>query len=431
MRIIIYCVLAILWPAMNSYAQSPPAAIRPLSIGDTVPNIEFNNIINFPVSKIHLSDLKGKLVILDFWSTFCGACIELFPHLNSLQDQFKNDLQIILVNAKSKSTHDDRNKIERLFDRLRQQNGLSNKLPIVFGNDTADQYFPCKYIPHEVWIDKTGKVISITSSTEVTSSNIQSIIEGGNPRMHIKKDIPDYDNQQPLVANEEAKNAVIYQSLFTGYREGIGYASGVKTDTGNLFKGLYFYNSPLMVFCKDAFNDILNLPENQIILDVADPVKFKGEINDTSIYQNSFCYDLTLPGSTREQLNNCLREDLYRAFHITAKRVKKKMRCYNMEATDSVRKSFTKGGKPGVNLQRNAINKYISNLSPGKVVEMLNGYFDRPLFNNTNLKRAIDLRLPFDLNDKQALIDSLKSAGFRFVPVEKELPVAILSDKGK
>ena len=80
-----------------SGAQSPP--IKALTIGDTVPDITITNVYNYPASTIHLSDLKGKLVILDFWSTWCGACIEAFPKMEKLQKEFGDQLQVILVNT--------------------------------------------------------------------------------------------------------------------------------------------------------------------------------------------------------------------------------------------------------------------------------------------------------------------------------------------
>lgn len=42
-----------------------------------------------------MGDLKGKVVILDFWATYCPPCLEEIPDLVKLQNEHKNDLQII------------------------------------------------------------------------------------------------------------------------------------------------------------------------------------------------------------------------------------------------------------------------------------------------------------------------------------------------
>src|SRR6185312_10987349 len=85
---------AVFFLSINTlHAQQP--ALKPLSIGDTVPDITLTNVYNYPSSTIKLSDLKGKLVILDFWSTWCGSCIEAMPESEKLQNGFGNKIQII------------------------------------------------------------------------------------------------------------------------------------------------------------------------------------------------------------------------------------------------------------------------------------------------------------------------------------------------
>jgi cytochrome c biogenesis protein CcmG/thiol:disulfide interchange protein DsbE len=46
-----------------------------------------------------LRDLKGKVVLLDFWASWCGPCRQSFPWMNELQRRYGSDLVVLAVNV--------------------------------------------------------------------------------------------------------------------------------------------------------------------------------------------------------------------------------------------------------------------------------------------------------------------------------------------
>ena len=59
---------------------------RPPRIGSTAPDF----IVQDADRKVELRDYRGKIVVLNFWATWCPPCVEEMPSLVQLQQRFKN-----------------------------------------------------------------------------------------------------------------------------------------------------------------------------------------------------------------------------------------------------------------------------------------------------------------------------------------------------
>ncbi len=175
-----------LWPVLQCFSQSHSPVIIPLRVGDTledlafVPafapsfNTAFTSSNNHPVSKIHLSDTNSKLIILDYWASWCGSCLKMLPRLDSLQRELAPDLQILLIGRQGNG--DDTAKVARTFARLNFPNPQAFSIPIILNDSFALRHYELMVLPHYIWIDQHRVVRGITDSGPVNKTSINSVL---------------------------------------------------------------------------------------------------------------------------------------------------------------------------------------------------------------------------------------------------------------
>ncbi len=99
---------------------------------------------------IRLSDYKGKVVLVNFWATWCAPCLAEMPELEKLQREYKKrGLQIVGVSHPTDKAPD----VIKAIKRLRVS------YPILLGDkETLSVFKVSDILPVTVIIDRDGKV---------------------------------------------------------------------------------------------------------------------------------------------------------------------------------------------------------------------------------------------------------------------------------
>ncbi len=143
--------------------------MRPMTDGDPAPAFALPLIAKggAPGADVTLAQHRGKVVVVDFWATWCGPCIRAMPKLESLSRRYTGQLEIITVNL------DDAAKARSMFD----EGGY--RMTLVADDGQVSTRYGVSTIPHSVVIDRDGIVRTVyRGGSSAITADVEAIIRG-------------------------------------------------------------------------------------------------------------------------------------------------------------------------------------------------------------------------------------------------------------
>jgi len=130
----------------NDISLSHQKKVAMPQVGQTAPEVSAKDWINLE-NPLTLTKLRGKVVLLEFWATWCGPCVQGIPHLNELhRAHARKDFQLLTFVEEGHQTMD------KFLKRSRVE------YPIGLESTSLEDY-GISGIPHAFVVDQGGKII--------------------------------------------------------------------------------------------------------------------------------------------------------------------------------------------------------------------------------------------------------------------------------
>jgi uncharacterized protein (TIGR03435 family) len=332
-------------------------------VGNKPPPLQLEKVLQAPAKAgVSWDRLKGKVVVLEFWATWCGPCIAAIPHLNELADAFKDQpVQFIAITDEEESV------VAPFLKRkpIHAWVGLDT-------DKSMQKDYAISGIPHTVVIDRKGKVAAITYPAVLTKQHLTDLVAGR--KLNLAAPAPQGEGLRP--------------GRFPGGADG----------AAPLFQISIRPSSAPTASSASSQGQMTLLGTSVLaILSSCHSINSTRIITNCSLPEGTYDYVVKLPAKKDALARRWLQQAVETTFGLTAKRETRELDVYVLTAPDPDAPKLSPTVSTGGSSASSAPGSMRGvNVSVGSLTWTLESALKKPVLDETKLTNRYDLELKWE-----------------------------------
>lgn len=389
----------IVWAILLSFSSMSYSA--PLKPGDPPPALRLDKLIQAPAgTDASWEKLRGRVVVLEFWATWCGPCVKAIPHLNELAEQFKEKpVQFIAVTAEN----------VQIVEQFLKRKPINAWIGIDEFHELNTAY-DITGIPVTVVVNQQGIIADVTHPVLLTAEKLNRILAG--EIMPVRQNEPGSSSAEAGLEKVDPEKSLFEVSIRPSKPPKKGGGTGMWQDARD--KGEITGSIATVEGALHAVYD-------------ASPARM---VIKTELPKGNFDFTVCVPGADSKRVEQLFGEALFSTFKLRVKRVVEEVPVYVLShGTNQLGRGLKPASGPGGGGSGNqGINS--GGTTMGSVAGMLESVLHRPVVDETKMEGFYEVHLGWKLSERMMAPYQL-SAGVVGAVLDGKADQTALTDEEK
>jgi len=387
-----------IWLLLALQCLGPPAFAQvrraPLNIGDLAPGIKLERLLQArPGTNVDWKSLKGQIVVVEFWATWCSPCVPAITHLNKLAETFRNKpVKFLAITDEDTQT----------ISTFTQQRPISGWIGLDTDHSVFDSYGIVAR-PTTILVDAHGKIAAITMAKNITPGTISDLLAGKPISLPLKsREAADleWDRSEEVKESDPQWQVIIKPSQ--------AVTGGVYPQPGRITGD----GVPLVVAIYKAYD----MPPERVIN------RLPSQPGPSLLR-----FSVTVPKGREDRLHPFFQQALEAAFEFKTRRETRELDVFVL----------TVSGQKTVSLVPSQAGEQLAMFAKGKIrgqkqtlgslAELLSGVLNAPVVDETGIQGEYDWELPYNHAGMDVLATALRERlGLELTATKRKMEVLIV-----